>query len=78
MNRNSLKFKVGFYLVIALTAVAFLFTVLVVHNNREELLKQAVSDAAQLSETIINSTRFAMLVNKPSFMALQENLWVKI
>ncbi len=68
MNRNSLKFKVGFFLVIALAAVVFLFTLLVVRNSREELLKQAVSDAAQLSETIINSTRFAMLVNKPSFV----------
>jgi two-component system NtrC family sensor kinase len=68
MNRNSLKFKVGLYMVIALTAVAFLFTVLVVSKSRTELLQQAVSNAAQLSQTIIKSTRFAMLENKPSFV----------
>jgi len=68
MNRNSLKFRVGFFLVIALTLVAFLFTVLVVRNSRNELLQQAVSHAAQLSEAIIKSTRFAMLENRPSFV----------
>jgi len=68
MNRNSLKFKVGFFLVITLTVVAFLFTFLVVRKSREELLQQAVSHAGQLSEAIINSTRFAMLENRPSFV----------
>ena len=37
-----------------------------VHNTREELLQQAISHAAQLSEVVIKSTRFAMLQNKPS------------
>lgn len=68
MNRNSLKFKVGFFLVIALTVTAFLFTLLMVRNNREELHQQAIINAAQLSETIIKSTRFAMLENKPFFI----------
>jgi two-component system NtrC family sensor kinase len=66
MIRSSLKFKVGFYLVIALTVAVFLFTFMVVRNNREELLQQAVSHNAQLSEVIIKSTRFAMLQNQPS------------
>jgi len=68
MNRNSLKFKVGFYLVIALTVVVFVFTTLIVRNSREQLLQQSISHAAQLSEALIKSTRFAMLENKPSFV----------
>jgi len=66
MLRNSLKFKVGFYLVIALTVAVFLFTLMVVRNNREELLQQAVSHTAQLAGVVIKSTRFAMLQNQPS------------
>jgi len=62
----SLKIKVGFYLVIALTLAVFLFTFMVVQHNREELLQQAVSHTAQLSEVVIKSTRFAMLQNQPS------------
>jgi two-component system NtrC family sensor kinase len=68
MNKNSLKFKVGLYLVIALFLAVFLFTWTVVQNNRQQLMQQAQSSAAQLSEAIINSTRFAMLENKPSFV----------
>ena len=63
---NSLRFKVSFYLVVALTAAVLLFTIMVVRNNREELLQQAISHAAQLSEVVIKSTRFAMLQNQPS------------
>ncbi len=65
---NSLKFKVGFYLMIALTIAVFVFTLMVVRNNREELLQQAVRHSGQLSEMLIKSTRFAMLQNKPSYV----------
>ena len=68
MNRSSLKFKVGLYLVIVLTVVVFVFTALMVRNSREQLLQQTISHAAQLSEALIKSTRFAMLENKPSFV----------
>lgn len=68
MIRNNLKVKVGFYLVIVLMIAVFLFTSLVVRNNREELLQQAISHAAQLSEVITKSTRFAMLQNQPSYV----------
>lgn len=64
--RNSLKFKVGFYLVIALTVAVFIFTLMIVRHNREELLQQAVRHSAQLSGVVIKSTRFAMLQNKRS------------
>jgi two-component system NtrC family sensor kinase len=68
MIRNSLKVKVGVYLVIALTVAVFVFTFMVVRNSREELLQQAISHAAQLSEVITKSTRFAMLQNQPSYV----------
>jgi two-component system NtrC family sensor kinase len=68
MDTHSLRFKVGIYLVIALTAAVLLFTIMVVRNSREELLQQAISHAAQMSEVIIKSTRFAMLQNRPSYV----------
>jgi len=68
MIRNSLKVKVGIYLVVALTVAVFLFTFMVVRNSREEMLQQAISHAAQMSEVIIKSTRFAMLQNQPSYV----------
>jgi len=68
MNRNSLRFKLGFYLVVVLALVAFVFTLVNVRNQRKELLDQAETHAAQLSESIIKSTRFAMLENKPFFV----------
>lgn len=66
MKPTSLRFKVAFYLVLALSIAVLLFTIMVIRNNREELLHQAVSHAAQLSEVVIKSTRFAMLQNQPS------------
>jgi two-component system NtrC family sensor kinase len=66
MMRSSLRVKVGIYLVVALTIAAFLFTFMVVRNSREELLREAISHAAQLSEVVIKSTRFAMLQNQPA------------
>lgn len=66
MILNSLKVKVGIYLVIALTVAVFLFTFMVVRNSRNELLQQAIGHAAQLSEVVIKSTRFAMMQNQPS------------
>ena len=64
--RNSLKFKVGLYLVMALSVAVFIFAMMVVKNNREELLQQVTKNSAQLSRVVISSTRFAMLQNKPS------------
>ncbi len=62
---NSVKFKVGIYLVIALAVTVFIFSMMVIHNNREELLQQVTKNSAQLSRVVISSTRFAMLQNKP-------------
>jgi two-component system NtrC family sensor kinase len=63
---RSLRFRVGLYLVLALSVAALLFTLLILRNSRAELLEQATSHAAQLSEVVIKSTRFAMLQNQPS------------
>jgi len=62
---RSLRFKVAFYLVVALSVAVLLFTYTVVRNSRQQLLQQAISHAAQLSEVVIKSTRFAMLQNQP-------------
>ena len=63
--RNSLRFKVGLSLVVALAITVFIFSMMVVHNNREELLQQVTKNSAQLSRVVMSSTRFAMLQNQP-------------
>ena len=69
MIRNSLKVKVGIYLVVPLTIAVFLFTSIAVHNSREEFLQLAIKQAAQLSEVITRSTHSAMLQNQQSYVA---------
>ena len=66
---RSLKFKVSFYLVIALTLAVMLFTWLVIRNNQQELLTQSINHAAQLSGVIMNSTKDAMQHNRPGDVA---------
>jgi len=64
----SLRFKVGLYLMVTLTATLLLFALLVVRNERQELLRAAASHVNQLSDVIIRSTRFAMLNNNPEYV----------
>ena len=61
--RNSLKFKVGSYVVVVLTIAVLIFAMMLVSNNREELMQQVTKDSGQLSRVVISSTRFAMLQN---------------
>lgn len=68
MQGLGVKTKVALYLVIGLLAAVILFSWLVIRNNREELLEQTMSQAAQLSEVIIKSTRYAMLQNRPDYV----------
>ena len=68
MAPQTLKFKVGLYLAIALTAAMLLFILLVVQHQRDELLQEATSHVTQLSEVITRSTRFAMLQNQPYYV----------
>ena len=68
MRSRTLKFKVVFYLALALTLAMLVFTLLVVRHQRDELLREAVSHVAQISEVIKKSTRFAMLTNQPTYV----------
>ena len=81
MLPKTLKFKVGFYLAVALTAMLLIFAALVVRHERSELLNAAAAHVTQLSDVITRSTRFAMLNNQPDYVhsiiqdvARQENI----
>lgn len=65
MMWSSLKVRVGIYIVCALTVAVLIFSYMIVRSNRAEILEQVNSHAAQLSEVVIKSTRFAMLQNQP-------------
>ncbi len=66
---NSLKFKAGSYLVVALVIAVLIFAMMLVRNNREELMQQVTKNSGQLSRVVISSTRFAMLQNQPSHVS---------
>jgi two-component system NtrC family sensor kinase len=68
MRARTLKFKVVFYLAVALTLAMLVFIALVVRHQRDELMREAVSHVAQISDVIKNSTRFAMLTNQPTYV----------
>lgn len=68
MRPQSLKFRVGVYLAIALTAAMAVFIGLVIQYQRAELIAQAAGHVAQISEVISKSTRFAMLQNRPAYV----------
>ncbi|MHB8665980.1 MAG: sensor histidine kinase [Burkholderiales bacterium] len=68
MRSKTLKFKVVLYLAIALTLAMAVFITLVLRHQRDELLREAVSHVAQISDVIKNSTRFAMLTNQPAYV----------
>jgi len=68
MRSRTLKFKIVFYLAIALTLAMLVFTLLVVQHQRDQLLQEAESHVAQISEVIKKSTRFAMLTNQPAYV----------
>src|ERR1039457_3782694 len=68
MRSRTLKFKVVFYQAIALTLAMLVFSLLVVRHLRDELMQEAVSHVAQISEVIKKSTRFAMLTNQPTYV----------
>jgi len=62
---KTLQLKVGLYLAIALTLALLLFTALVMRQQRDQLQREATDRVTQLSEMIMRSTRFAMLLNQP-------------
>src|SRR5450756_943579 len=64
MLPKSIKLKVGLYLIIALSAAMVLFTLLIVKYQQEDLLGEISRHVMQISEVIVKSTRYAMLLNK--------------
>ena len=52
MLPQTLRFKVGFYSAVALTLAMLLFTLLVIRQQRNELLQAAVNLVTQISEVI--------------------------
>ena len=68
MLPDTLKFKVGFYVAVALTSVMLVFTALVIKHQRDQLLDEATDHVAQISEIITKSTRYAMLQNQPDYV----------
>ena len=68
MRSKTLKFKVVFYLAVALTLAMLAFIALVLRHQREELLNNAVDHVARISDVIKKSTHFAMLANQPAYV----------
>lgn len=68
MLPKSLKVKVSVYLTFALSAAMILFILLIVQYHRNDLLNEVSRHANQISELIIRSTRYAMLVDQPDFV----------
>ena len=66
--KQTLRFKLGFYLAVALWAAMLVFIALVTLYLREQLFNGAADHVTQLSEVITRSTRFAMLQNQPAYV----------
>lgn len=69
MFPQTLRFKVGFYVAIALTLTMLLFTLFAIRQQRDELLRAAVHHVTHISEVITKSMRFAMLQNQPDYVS---------
>jgi len=68
MDRRTLKFKIGFYLAVTLSAAVLLFVLLVAARQRDQLLSTVASQVTELSGVITKSLRFAMLRNQPAYV----------
>lgn len=66
---QTLKFKLGFYVAIALTWALLTFVLVIVNHERKALLEAAEEHVTQISQVITKSTRFAMLQNQPNYVA---------
>ncbi len=68
MRSRTLKFKVVLYLALALSLAMLVFALAVVNHQRDELMQEAMSRVAQITDVIKKSTRFAMLTNQPTYV----------
>ena len=64
MRPINLKVKVSLYLFIALSTATVLFALFVLRHQQEDLQLLASKHVTQISEMVIASTRYTMLVNK--------------
>jgi two-component system NtrC family sensor kinase len=64
MRPINLKIKVSLYLFIALSVATVLFALFVLKHQQEDLQTVASKHVTQISEMVIASTRYTMLVNK--------------
>ncbi|NVO04499.1 MAG: HAMP domain-containing protein [Rhodoferax sp.] len=64
MRKKSLKFKISVYLTLVLSVAVVIFSLVFFKLRQEELLKVISTHVTQVSETIVASTRYTMLVNK--------------
>ena len=64
MRPINLKLKISIYLFTALLVAMILFTALILKHRQEDLQNVVSQNVTQISEVIVASTRYAMLVNK--------------
>ena len=64
MNKKSLRFKISLYLIIVLSTAMILFTWLILKHRQEDLQDVVAKHVIQISEMVVASTRYTMLVNK--------------
>ena len=64
MFLKQIKFKVSLYLAIALVPAVILFPYLIVQHQQVHMQQEIARHVVQLSEVIVKSTRYAMLLNK--------------
>ena len=69
MLPRTLKFKVAFYVALALAGAMTLFTLLIIKHQRDQLLQNAAHHVEQISQLITRSTRYAMLQNQPDYVS---------
>jgi two-component system NtrC family sensor kinase len=69
MFQNNLKLKVSVSLIIALSAAMGLFILLIVKHQMGELQNEVSRHVMQMSEVIVKSTRYAMLMNNRDIAA---------
>ncbi len=64
MRPLSLKVKLGLYLFGALSVAMVLFTVMLLRQQQEDMQRLASRHVTEISDVIVASTRYAMLVNQ--------------
>lgn len=63
MPKNSLKLRFSLYLVAVLSAAMLAFTLLILKHRQDDLQSVVARHVTQISEMVVASTRYTMLVN---------------